>query len=83
MSTQLRILSKNLNESHVLDVACFIRSLLEHLNALLVAGAGLEPARALGPEDFKSAVSTNSTTPPFCGNSRIRTYDPLGVNEMR
>lgn len=101
MSTQLRILSKNLNESHVLDVACFIRSLLEHLNALLVAGAGLEPARALGPEDFKSAVSTNSTTPPFLGilthdgsvpkalrvsfrgNSRIRTYDPLGVNEMR
>lgn len=65
MSTQLRILGKILNESHVLDVACFIRSLLKHLNALLVAGAGLEPARALGPEDFKSAVSTNSTTPPF------------------
>lgn len=32
--------------SHILDVACFIRSLLEHLNALLVAEAGLEPARA-------------------------------------
>ena len=72
MSTQLRILSKKLNESHVLDVACFIRSLQKHLNALLVAGAGLEPARAVGPEDFKSAVSTNSTTPPFLG---ISTHD--------
>lgn len=53
-----------MSESHARDVTCLFRSLLGHLSALLVAEAGLEPARALGPEDFKSAVSTNSTTPP-------------------
>lgn len=64
----MRILyTKMLDGSHVLDVTCFIRSLLGHLNALLVAEAGLEPARAKGPEDFKSAVSTNSTTRPYVG----------------
>lgn len=31
----------------------------------MVAGAGLEPARPLGARDFKSLVSTNSTTQPF------------------
>jgi hypothetical protein len=46
-----------MNESHVLDVTCFIRSLLEHLNALLVAVAGLEPARAKGPEDFLTTLA--------------------------
>ena len=28
-----------------------------------VPGAGVEPARACGPQDFKSGVSTNSTIP--------------------
>ena len=28
-----------------------------------VPGAGLEPAQPIGPGDFKSPVSTNSTTP--------------------
>lgn len=31
----------------------------------MVPEAGLEPARAIGPRDFKSLVSTNSTTPAF------------------
>ena len=35
-----------MDNSHVLNVACFIRSLQGRLNALLVAVAGLEPARA-------------------------------------
>ena len=30
---------------------------MEHLNALLVAVAGLEPARAKGPEDFLTTLA--------------------------
>ena len=30
---------------------------------LLVPEAGIEPARARGPEDFESSASTNFTTP--------------------
>ena len=33
--------------------------------SLLVLVAGLEPARLLRPADFKSAVSTYSTTPAY------------------
>ena len=32
---------------------------------ILVLGAGIEPARAQGPQDFKSGVSTYSTTRAF------------------
>ncbi len=44
----------------------------------MVPEAGLEPARAKSPRDFKSLVSTNSTTPArnkFGGDTRIRTGD--------
>lgn len=34
-----------------------------HRKAFYVPGAGIEPARALGSQDFKSCVSTYSTTP--------------------
>lgn len=54
-----------MNNSHVLTVACFIRSLLGRLNALLVAVVGLEPTRAQCPADFKSASVTNYDTPPI------------------
>ncbi len=40
----------------------------------LVPGAGVEPARACGPQDFKSGVSTNSTIPAihYCLSSYLR-----------
>ncbi len=44
----------------------------------MVPEAGLEPARTKSPRDFKSLVSTNSTTPArnkFGGDTRIRTGD--------
>lgn len=44
----------------------------------MVPEAGLEPARAKNPRDFKSLVSTNSTTPArykHGGDTRIRTGD--------
>ena len=33
--------------------------------AVMVPGAGIEPAQPLGPRDFKSLASTNSATQAF------------------
>ena len=49
--------------------------------AIVVPGAGLEPARPKRPRDFKSLVSTNSTTRARVGQKRgagdgIRTRGP-------
>ena len=43
----------------------------------MVPRAGLEPARAINSRDFKSLVSTNSTTQANGVPKRIRTSDPL------
>ena len=51
--------------------------------SLLVLVAGLEPARLLRPADFKSAVSTYSTTPAYndCG-IKIRPPQSHGLNRF-
>jgi hypothetical protein len=46
--------------------------------AVMVPGAGIEPAQPLGPRDFKSLASTNSATQAFDIN-----YILLSLNSVK
>ena len=46
--------------------------------AVMVPGAGIEPAQPLGPRDFKSLASTNSATQAFDSN-----YILLSLNSVK